>query len=357
MIGGVPFSVDEQTPEATARAERAVIAILRLYAEGEREFRDLEIPFLNLAGAELNGIDFERLQPRSRDFSGAKLTNSRFEGATLTRASLQKADFERADLARADLIGADFSDASFHGASLIEASLYSGNGARAFFVEADLSETCLGMLPSIVRMPPSDFRGAYFSTSKPPRRSGSRGTLPRRRLRGRGPHRRGGGRSTSTELHRHQDGVSLDAAVRVSAAAPSAYAVLGEPERSASPLGGPTGSSTGQRRRDGRRARRGERGSTEAHRGAAGGRRAAGQGAAPAVGACDRGVGGSARHTFWKQRVVACSASSETPTGPSAWPTPARSTIWNGRRDSNYPTPRNTGHRTPRRPRRLDTSG
>jgi uncharacterized protein YjbI with pentapeptide repeats len=98
--------------------------VLRLYALGQRDFRQLEIDerhSCGLRGAVLEEADF------SGAFIVADFSEARLRGASFRAANVKTCNFERADLSNTDfrdaaIDAARFGDATFNGANFEGAS-------------------------------------------------------------------------------------------------------------------------------------------------------------------------------------------------------------------------------------------
>lgn len=90
--------------------------VLALYAQGQRNFQNLELNAVNWAGVNLKGADFSYA-----DFSEANLVGANLRGADLSYARFQDANLQDADLRGSSLVGADFRNANLQGTNLQEA--------------------------------------------------------------------------------------------------------------------------------------------------------------------------------------------------------------------------------------------
>ncbi|WP_437592526.1 DUF2169 family type VI secretion system accessory protein [Sorangium sp. So ce1000] len=122
-------------PEPEARGLRA--AVLARLKSGQPLY-DLE-----LAGAELEGIDWSGASLERLNLAGAALARCNFASARLARANLSGADltgasFQAADLTRADLSRATLDRAALSSAILTNADLTSARGSHARFDGAAL---------------------------------------------------------------------------------------------------------------------------------------------------------------------------------------------------------------------------
>jgi hypothetical protein len=136
--------VSPQTTRPRGADPDALDALAGYRAARDRgEWRRLE-----LAGADLRGVDVSELNLDECDLAGTLLDGARFVGASLVRsnlagASLLGADFSYANLDRADLEGADATAASFVSATLRRANLGRCKLHRADLSDADISHANL----------------------------------------------------------------------------------------------------------------------------------------------------------------------------------------------------------------------
>ena len=135
---------EDQSPTATKKKsllqklmslKMAPEQLLNQYAEGERDFRGLNLSYQILSGVDLSGADL----------SGAKLDRTVLERANLTKVNLSKADLTGANLRRAELIlanlrGANLQEANLRGADLQGADLQGANLTGADFGGAILPD-------------------------------------------------------------------------------------------------------------------------------------------------------------------------------------------------------------------------
>lgn len=96
--------------------------VLRLYAEGEREFVDLNfLNYLQLDNCELSGIKFYRCW-LDGSFCDSNLEASEFTGSCIKtvdfhRANLRNSDFRCANIDATEFDGANLDGADFEGAT------------------------------------------------------------------------------------------------------------------------------------------------------------------------------------------------------------------------------------------------
>lgn len=144
-------------PGAPATAERRpgrppadIQASLTVLGRRSIEFRKKETQRLNLARADLRGVN---------------LASAFLEGAVLDGAWLQGANLSRARLDRALLTGAHLDDATLDGASLIEAYLRDAHLEGASLKGATLQDAYLaGVHVDGAKLPAADLRGAFGLT-------------------------------------------------------------------------------------------------------------------------------------------------------------------------------------------------
>jgi tetratricopeptide (TPR) repeat protein len=106
--------------------------VIRLYNEGERDFRKQKLDRINLSDADLRGADFSgadlsRANLQRIDLTGARLIGAKLYGAYMRNAVLRGAKLNGAWLQNADLGWADLSMAQLYRADLGGSKL---NGAR-----------------------------------------------------------------------------------------------------------------------------------------------------------------------------------------------------------------------------------
>ena len=92
----------------------SVADVLRLYAEGERDFRELELDW--------DGATFENKRLDGADFSSSFITTS-FAGAGLRGARFMNANVKTCTFDRSDLSGATFEGAAVDAATFVRAEL------------------------------------------------------------------------------------------------------------------------------------------------------------------------------------------------------------------------------------------
>ncbi len=72
--------------------------LLRRYADGERNFVEVDLSRANLSGANLYGADLRNANLSGVDLSGADLRCTRMEGVNLRDANLECADWHCAEM-------------------------------------------------------------------------------------------------------------------------------------------------------------------------------------------------------------------------------------------------------------------
>ncbi len=107
----------ERSPGASPLPETAA-ELAESYAEGEWDFKGLQLP-----GADLRGITLSQSDLRQANLSGADLAGGILIGADLREADLTGASMRGADLTGANLTGATLTNADLRGAELRRAIL------------------------------------------------------------------------------------------------------------------------------------------------------------------------------------------------------------------------------------------
>lgn len=111
---------------------RTPAEILARYAQGERDFRELDIAdgdSSSFRDALLEGADFSRSFILA-DFSGARLRGSRFVEANVKTCVFDGADLGYCDFSRAAIDAATFESCNFEGAQFEGAGCYGYTFAR-----------------------------------------------------------------------------------------------------------------------------------------------------------------------------------------------------------------------------------
>lgn len=107
--------------------------LLKRYAQGERDFRGVNLSEQILSKVDLCGADL----------SEAKLDKTVLDGANLTRVNLSRADLAGATLRRADLVWANLRKANLKGANLRGADLSGADLSGANLTGADFGGAIL----------------------------------------------------------------------------------------------------------------------------------------------------------------------------------------------------------------------
>jgi hypothetical protein len=100
------------------------------------DFKNADLYFATLTGAQLKGADFSNALLHKASLAGADCTGANFAGALLTEA-----DLSDATLNDASLIGCDLTSASLSGADLQGADLRNANAESAGFWGSNLNGT------------------------------------------------------------------------------------------------------------------------------------------------------------------------------------------------------------------------
>lgn len=142
----------------------AVATLLAEYADGRRQFHNLDLRESNLANTKLMMVNLEesslqRANLTSANLAGATLNHVDLTSANLTNANLIAADLVRARLASANLNGAVFSGANLSGASMRKANLTNCIFAGTNLTGVDFS----GAILSNVILGGVNLRGANLS--------------------------------------------------------------------------------------------------------------------------------------------------------------------------------------------------
>lgn len=149
--------------------------LLREYAGGRRDFREVDLRGVKLRDARLNGIDLT-----GADLRGANLDKCSFSGATLLNANLGGSllgyvDFQGVKLAGATLssfhspskvVGSLFAEADLHGSWLSAGSFSTSHFPRANLEHVKLDGAfCWGVDFSGANLRDSDLQGANFEAA------------------------------------------------------------------------------------------------------------------------------------------------------------------------------------------------
>jgi len=95
----------------------------------------VSLEFANLAGLDLQGVDFRKVNLSSADMTGCRLMGSVFLETNLKRTVLYEAD-----LTTCNLSGADLSNANLQKATLVEANMANAKLVEASLRQVDLSQ-------------------------------------------------------------------------------------------------------------------------------------------------------------------------------------------------------------------------
>jgi hypothetical protein len=110
-----------------------VSQVLKQYAEGNRNFQNLDLSEADLQGVNLTLADFQLAQ-----FTWANLSNASLGHVNLTGAKLRHTNLTNANLQGANLQGSDFQGANLQGANLSWAELRGANLTGADLTNANL---------------------------------------------------------------------------------------------------------------------------------------------------------------------------------------------------------------------------
>ena len=128
------FSHDSE-PTAALNAE----TLLAEYADGRRNFNNVDLRDSNLAQAKLSMISLEEAILQKVNLSNANLAGATLNHVDLSFATLTNTNFIAADLVRAKLIGANLAGAVMSGANLSGASFRKADLSNCIFAGANLS--------------------------------------------------------------------------------------------------------------------------------------------------------------------------------------------------------------------------
>lgn len=97
--------------------------LIQRYAQGEKDFRRLDVPGADLSGIVLAGVDLRESDLRRTNLQGANLSRCRLQkanlrGACLTMANLQRADLRDSNLSLCSLVACDLRRANLQGCDL-----------------------------------------------------------------------------------------------------------------------------------------------------------------------------------------------------------------------------------------------
>lgn len=106
------------SPESRRELPCSAVQLAEQYADGEWDFRSVQLP-----GADLRGFTLSQSDLRGANLAGADLAGATLIGADLTGADLSGASLRGADLTGANLLGALLLGADLRGAELRRARL------------------------------------------------------------------------------------------------------------------------------------------------------------------------------------------------------------------------------------------
>lgn len=113
--------------------------LLAKYAEGERDFSNINLASVNLDSTNLSGADFSNANFRFTELEGADLKGVNFSGTNFLYTNLQDADLTGANLSGAGLIGVNFLHANLDSVNLknswIRYSIGDGRKIKSLIVE------------------------------------------------------------------------------------------------------------------------------------------------------------------------------------------------------------------------------
>ena len=116
------------------------------YAQGRRDFSDLDLSGLDLSKMEWTGADFSRANLNQTDFTESLLIKAVFQETTVQKAIFTKARMVEADLTRADFFQADLREADLTGARAEEVNLAQTKASHAIFKSSNLARSVLTMI-------------------------------------------------------------------------------------------------------------------------------------------------------------------------------------------------------------------
>ncbi len=117
--------------------------LLTLYQAGERDFRGLDLPGIDLSYSDLSGIDLSRSNLRGANLFHVNLSHANLSYANLYQADLSCANLFLALLSGTNLVFANLSSAYLFNINLAHADLSGANLIFANLVQADLNGACL----------------------------------------------------------------------------------------------------------------------------------------------------------------------------------------------------------------------
>lgn len=115
-----PLATASAPETATPSANQALNAaqLIAAYAQGERDFQNLDLTGIDCQAQELNQANFQGSNLRQANFrltdlQGANFQNANLQGANLSMADIHSCNFCGADLTQANLSGADRRNARY----------------------------------------------------------------------------------------------------------------------------------------------------------------------------------------------------------------------------------------------------
>lgn len=117
--------------------------VLQLYAKGWRNFEGYQLSYINLSGADLNGINFKNASLSQSNLSGCNLCGANFEGASCCAANLSRANLTGANLSSAILLEAKLRYSLLKNTNLTAANLEGADASYCVINKADFTNACL----------------------------------------------------------------------------------------------------------------------------------------------------------------------------------------------------------------------
>jgi len=168
--------LSEQQP---ARPVRTLEALLRLYAEGHRNFsgsdlrgvtfniidkeiKSLDLREIILKGSNLTAIILSRGQALKVDLNGSDLSNCNLQGADLSGCRLDQCNFSNSDLRRANLQRSSCRGSDLIQAKLQNISFHDHNIHDTDFTASNFTEASFGSSYLNGRFSQANFRGSNF---------------------------------------------------------------------------------------------------------------------------------------------------------------------------------------------------
>ncbi|MFD9392069.1 toll/interleukin-1 receptor domain-containing protein [Streptomyces sp. NPDC060000] len=120
------------------RAYESVAAVVKDYANGQRNFPKARLEGADFSGCNLEGARFYEASLAGANFEGTYLLHAQFKGADASNACFKDAVLGSTDLIFANFQHADFTNVDFTGASLDMANCEGANFQRARLSNADV---------------------------------------------------------------------------------------------------------------------------------------------------------------------------------------------------------------------------